>query len=85
MDQKFIRGAFLFAALLNFKHIFVYVAPAFGVYLLKDYVFNPVIREIAFVKFMKLVLAVGTCAVLSFGPFIDHLPQVSLLKQKQHI
>ncbi|KAL5273191.1 ALG8 family protein [Megaselia abdita] len=76
LEKKFIKGAFLFAALLNFKHIFIYVAPAFGVFLLKDYVFNKEIREIVVVKFLKLVIAAGTCVALSFGPFIDQFPQV---------
>jgi len=28
-----------FAALLNLKHIYLYVAPAYGVYLLRNYCF----------------------------------------------
>ena len=34
-----MEAAFLFAALLNFKHIFVYVAPAYFLYLLRKHCF----------------------------------------------
>ncbi|KAF3840487.1 hypothetical protein F7725_006349 [Dissostichus mawsoni] len=35
-----LQGALLFAVLLNLKHIFLYVAPAYGVYLLRSYCFT---------------------------------------------
>lgn len=39
-NRRYLRGAFLYATLLNFKHIYLYCAPAFFVYLLKEYIFN---------------------------------------------
>ena len=38
--RNYALCALLFAALLNFKHIFVYVAPAFGVFLLRRHCFD---------------------------------------------
>lgn len=35
-----MEGAFLFAVLLHFKHIYLYVAPAYGIYLLRSYCFT---------------------------------------------
>lgn len=74
LDDCLLKATFVFACLLNFKHIFLYTAPAFGVYLLKHYCFdaskNPVF---CLVK----LLAVGlTPFVLAFAPFYQHLPQV---------
>lgn len=37
LRQRYLWSAFGFAVLLNFKHIFLYMAPAFAVYLLKFY------------------------------------------------
>uniref|UniRef100_A0A2K6T222 Alpha-1,3-glucosyltransferase n=1 Tax=Saimiri boliviensis boliviensis TaxID=39432 RepID=A0A2K6T222_SAIBB len=36
-QKRHMEGAFLFAVLLHFKHIYLYVAPAYGVYLLYQY------------------------------------------------
>ncbi|KAM4845842.1 dolichyl pyrophosphate Glc1Man9GlcNAc2 alpha-1,3-glucosyltransferase isoform 3-T3 [Thomomys bottae] len=38
-QKRHMEGAFLFATLLHFKHIYLYVAPAYGVYLLRSYCF----------------------------------------------
>ena len=35
-----LEGAFWFALLLNFKHLFLYIAPAYFVYLLKHHCFS---------------------------------------------
>uniref|UniRef100_A0A2D4M3W3 Alpha-1,3-glucosyltransferase n=1 Tax=Micrurus spixii TaxID=129469 RepID=A0A2D4M3W3_9SAUR len=46
-QKRHLEGAFLFAVLLHFKHIYLYVAPAYGVYLLRSYCFaqnNPGLR-----------------------------------------
>ena len=36
-----LEGSFWFAVLLNFKHIFLYIAPAYFVFLLRTYCFRP--------------------------------------------
>ncbi|XP_074073076.1 dolichyl pyrophosphate Glc1Man9GlcNAc2 alpha-1,3-glucosyltransferase isoform X4 [Macrotis lagotis] len=39
-QKRHLEGAFLFTILLHFKHIYLYVAPAYGVYLLRSYCFT---------------------------------------------
>lgn len=39
-QSRHLQGALLFAILLNLKHIYLYVAPAYGVYLLRSYCFT---------------------------------------------
>lgn len=73
-QRKFIQSALYFAVLLNMKHIFVYMAPVYFCFLLKHYCFVSV-KE--FVKNVtKLGCAVVFVTAVSFGPFINHLPQV---------
>ncbi|XP_069565779.1 dolichyl pyrophosphate Glc1Man9GlcNAc2 alpha-1,3-glucosyltransferase isoform X3 [Brachyistius frenatus] len=40
LQSQHLQGALLFAVLLNLKHIYLYVAPAYGVYLLRSYCFT---------------------------------------------
>lgn len=41
MEQsQHLQGAVLFSILLNLKHIYLYVAPAYGVFLLRSYCFT---------------------------------------------
>ena len=39
LQDRYLEAAFLFAVLLNLKHIFMYIAPAYFIYLLKHYCF----------------------------------------------
>lgn len=80
-----LMAAFWFAVLLNLKHIFIYVAPAYFVYLLRSYCFvgtcsGCVVQWKSFssVRFAKLGLVVASVFLVSFGPFIvlNQLPQV---------
>ncbi|XP_013790813.1 probable dolichyl pyrophosphate Glc1Man9GlcNAc2 alpha-1,3-glucosyltransferase [Limulus polyphemus] len=80
IQDRCVEGAFWFAILLNLKHIYLYVAPAYFVYLLRSYCF---IREtkgfrISLLNFIKLALVVILVFGVSFGPFIylGQLPQV---------
>lgn len=38
-QSQHLQGALLFSILLNLKHIYLYVAPAYGVFLLRSYCF----------------------------------------------
>ncbi|CAH8586553.1 unnamed protein product [Schistosoma rodhaini] len=78
IEGNYIVGSFLFTILLNFKHIFMYVAPAYFVHILMNYclgkreLFNVVNR---FIKVGSVVILVMTS---SFGYFIymNQLKQV---------
>jgi len=74
MSDCYLSSALLFAILLNFKHIYVYCAPAYFVYLLSTYCRKQngslCIFGISLVNLIKLgVIVIGTFA-LSFGPFL---------------
>jgi alpha-1,3-glucosyltransferase len=78
-------ASFWFAVLLNLKHIFIYVAPAYFVYLLRSYCFlgtqsSSLVQWRSFspTRFAKLGLVVTSVFLVSFGPFIvmNQLPQV---------
>ncbi|XP_005090004.1 probable dolichyl pyrophosphate Glc1Man9GlcNAc2 alpha-1,3-glucosyltransferase [Aplysia californica] len=73
-QNRVLEGAFWFAVLLNMKHIYMYVAPAYFVYLLRSYCFTgtgPVLwRKFSIGRFASLGAVVGAVFVMSFGPFI---------------
>ncbi|XP_069565778.1 dolichyl pyrophosphate Glc1Man9GlcNAc2 alpha-1,3-glucosyltransferase isoform X2 [Brachyistius frenatus] len=85
LQSQHLQGALLFAVLLNLKHIYLYVAPAYGVYLLRSYCFTQDNKDgsVRWGSFSPLrliglgVIVVSVCA-LSFGPFIamGQLPQL---------
>ncbi|CAG8545554.1 11103_t:CDS:2 [Dentiscutata erythropus] len=64
----------VFAILLNFKHIFLYLAPAYFVYLLRHYCFkDPGSQDFgnfSYSNFIILGLSVMSIFSLSFGPFL---------------
>lgn len=73
------QSAAIFAVLLNLKHIFLYMAPAFGVYYLRNKVFpkNTTIRPVRVLKSVFTFAAIGVSIfALSFGPFYRHIPQI---------
>nr|XP_020142229.1 probable dolichyl pyrophosphate Glc1Man9GlcNAc2 alpha-1,3-glucosyltransferase isoform X2 [Microcebus murinus] len=85
LNKRHIEGAFLFAVLLHFKHIYLYVAPAYGVYLLRSYCFTAnkpdgSIRwnSFSFLRVTSLGLVVFLISAFSLGPFLalNQLPQV---------
>ncbi|XP_063751540.1 probable dolichyl pyrophosphate Glc1Man9GlcNAc2 alpha-1,3-glucosyltransferase isoform X2 [Eleginops maclovinus] len=85
MQGLHLQGALLFAVLLNLKHIYLYVAPAYGVYLLRSYCFpqdsadgSVRWRSFSLLRLMALGGIVLSVCFLSFGPFIlmGQLPQV---------
>ncbi|XP_003510437.1 probable dolichyl pyrophosphate Glc1Man9GlcNAc2 alpha-1,3-glucosyltransferase isoform X1 [Cricetulus griseus] len=84
-QKRHMEGAFLFAVLLHFKHIYLYVAPAYGIYLLRSYCFTAskpdgTVRwdSFSFVRVISLGLIVFLVSALSLGPFIalNQMPQV---------
>ncbi|XP_027888087.1 dolichyl pyrophosphate Glc1Man9GlcNAc2 alpha-1,3-glucosyltransferase [Xiphophorus couchianus] len=77
LQSRHLQGALLFAVLLNLKHIFLYVAPAYGIFLLRSYCFtldrpDGSIRWSSFAPLRLLALGgiVVSIFALSFGPFV---------------
>ncbi|KAJ8405885.1 hypothetical protein AAFF_G00313220 [Aldrovandia affinis] len=82
---RHLEGALLFALLLNLKHIYLYIAPAYGIFLLRSFCFtrdspDGSLNWRSFSLFRLAALGIIVCFVfaLSFGPFIllDQIPQV---------
>ena len=82
IHNSYYRSAFWFAVLLNFKHIFLYIAPAFGIFFVRLYCIKPftnlfnMIRSLKFSKLLVFAIIVLTVLLLSFGPFFTNLDQV---------
>lgn len=74
-QDHFIYGSLLFAVLLNMKHIYLYIAPAFFVFILRRYTLD---RHFNFslTKFLSVASVVLSVFLISFGPFYQQLPQV---------
>lgn len=77
LQGQCLAAAFWFAVLLNLKHIFAYIAPAYVIYLLRNYCFlkNGVYGSKAwwyhaFNRATKLGIVVLAVFLASFGPFI---------------
>ncbi|KAI6824723.1 Dolichyl pyrophosphate Glc1Man9GlcNAc2 [Hortaea werneckii] len=74
-----LTSGIMFAALLCLKHIYLYLAPAYFVYLLRAYCLGPrSIFNIKFANCVKLGLGIVSVAVLAFGPFVyyEQMPQL---------
>ncbi|KAF9113081.1 glycosyl transferase [Mortierella sp. AM989] len=85
---KLLRSGILFAALLNFKHIYLYIAPSYFAFLLRAYCFensgNSIrarswISAFRLLRFITLGISVIVVFAASLGPFIamDQLPQLA--------
>lgn len=84
---RHVACGFWFAVLLCFKHIFLYVAPAYFVFLLSAYCLNPaaectsvrgVLRIVNWTNLAKLGATVLAVFAVAFGPFAYYgvLPQL---------
>ncbi|EDW72183.1 uncharacterized protein Dwil_GK10271 [Drosophila willistoni] len=74
--QRYLWSAFTFAVLLNFKHIFLYMAPAFAVYFLKYHCLQQQ-QTMAKLRAFSQLLMVGLLPfLLSLGPFWRQIPQL---------
>ncbi|KAG2221090.1 hypothetical protein INT45_008611 [Circinella minor] len=72
---QLLSSGILFAVLLNFKHIYLYMAPAYFVYLLKAYCFtSDQLSSFSIQRFITLGGSVIGVFALSLGPFIHQLP-----------
>ncbi|KZO98001.1 glycosyltransferase family 57 protein [Calocera viscosa TUFC12733] len=76
-NGQLLRSGILFAVLLNFKHIYMYIAPAYFVYLLRAYCFSPK-GSFLIQNFLKLGASVAGIFAVSLGPFLamGQIPQL---------
>lgn len=77
--EGLLASGLIFAALLCLKHIYLYLAPAYFVYLLRAYCLGP--RSIFHIKLFNCIkLGIGIVAIfgVAFGPFVqlEQIPQV---------
>lgn len=78
IKQSYIKSAICFSVLLNFKHIFLYFAPAFFVFILKYFVFSDDAKNNSTIfkllksigKFILTGISVIIVFGLSFCPFL---------------
>ena len=82
LQGRYMEGGLWFSVLLNFKHIFMYMAPAFFLFLLKYHCFKDKsssrLKGFLPINFIKLGSVVITVFCLSFGPFIYLVSQLKL-------
>ncbi|KAI8909663.1 glycosyl transferase [Gorgonomyces haynaldii] len=71
-SKRYLLGGLLFAVVLNFKHIYLYQAPAYFVFLLAGYCW----KEGLVIGLVKMGLTVLSVFAVSLGPFYKHLPQL---------
>lgn len=76
-----LLSGIVFMALLCLKHIYLYLAPAWFVYLLRVYCLGPrSIFEIKWFNCIKLGIGILVVIAAAFGPFaiesLDQLPQI---------
>ncbi|KAK5695038.1 glycosyl transferase [Elasticomyces elasticus] len=66
-----LASGLVFAALLCLKHIYLYLAPAYFIYLLRAYCLGPQsVFDIKFANCVKLGVGIVAVAGLAFGPFV---------------
>ncbi|CAH1971281.1 unnamed protein product [Acanthoscelides obtectus] len=82
LQGKHILSAFWFTVLLNLKHIYIYMAPAYFVYLLRHYclrgplTLKTVTSKNTFKNLALLGSVVVSVFIATYLPFWDHLPQI---------
>lgn len=76
ISEDYVKSAIYFTVLLHMKHIFIYFAPAYFLYLLRSYCFSGGAGGSAVARIMKLGAVVVGISGLSFGPFYDQIPQL---------
>ncbi|KAJ3021377.1 glycosyl transferase [Thoreauomyces humboldtii] len=74
MEDRQLLGGILFAVVLNFKHIYLYQAPAYFVYILRAYCYKP--DGFSWKRFIAIGSSTLGVFAISFGPFASHLPQI---------
>ncbi|RKP18934.1 ALG6, ALG8 glycosyltransferase [Rozella allomycis CSF55] len=75
-QKNYLASALYYLILVNLKHIFLYLAPAYGILYLRAYVRIPSISSISFIfksfSFYKLLFLTLSIFGVSLGPFAYH-------------
>ncbi|KAH9977985.1 glycosyltransferase family 57 protein [Lactifluus volemus] len=76
-NGNLLASGFFFAVLLNFKHIYMYLAPAYFIYLLRAFCMSPQ-GSILPSRFLALANVVILVFIASLGPFLlmGQIPQL---------
>jgi len=87
-ERRYLLGGALFAVALNLKHINLYIAPVYFVFLLRAYCFGAEVDDqrgspvakVSQSSWLQRFITLGSIVIaifaLSFGPFLQQLPQV---------
>lgn len=81
ISEFYISGSFWFAILLNFKHIYLYSAPAFGIYLLTSYCMAAIKDRNRVINFFRRIMELGSVVVTVFIITFSNFGQLETLKQ----
>ena len=83
MAQQYLISSLLFAILLNLKHIYLYCAPAYFIYLLTTFCRQPgsILMGLSLKRIFVLGVLVLTVFAASFGPFIQIGQLVTVLQR----
>ena len=65
-EDRPLLCAFLFSSLLNLKHIYMYIAPAYFVYLLRSYIYPPGSKPADLARSLERLLPLGAVTLTPF-------------------
>ncbi len=76
--NNWLLGSFLFSCLINLKHIYLYIAPAFFLYILFFYCLQPETHLSKVTRLIKIAFYAITPFVISLAPFVymNQIPQL---------
>jgi len=70
-NGRYYKGAICFAILLNFKHIYLYFAPAFGIYLLSVCFYDNKRFSFNFKRLLAFAFIVLSIFAIAWVPFMN--------------
>ncbi len=78
--NHWLLGSFLFSCLINLKHIYLYIAPAFFLHILSFYCLQPPAHSAKLNRLIQVAASAIAPFILSLGPFIymNQIPQLAL-------
>ncbi|XP_044258032.1 probable dolichyl pyrophosphate Glc1Man9GlcNAc2 alpha-1,3-glucosyltransferase [Tribolium madens] len=76
IQGRYLLSGFWYTVLLNMKHIYIYLAPAYFVFFLKNYCLNQKLSKFQIKHFIMLGSTVLAVFFATFLPFYDQLGQV---------